>query len=274
MKTRLALLIVTITVLVAGSLFWYVKTKPPLADEYWHAWNDASKVMVDHSLWQQVLDEYLVPDEEDVNRVDYEGLKDSGSDELTQYLDQLGRIDPRELARKEQLAYWINLYNALTLRLVIDFYPIDSITDLGETIGSFGPWDDELIVIAGKQLSLNDIEHRIIRPIYQDHRIHFAVNCASIGCPDLAIQAFTGEGLEASLQEAAEAFMRHPRAMRLSNNELVLSSIFEWYEKDFGNNFSEALETILIYAPPTIRSGLQGFQGDVTYQYNWALNEI
>lgn len=114
---------------------------------------------------------------------------------LNDYLDQLSKLDPREFNRQEQYAYWVNLYNALTVKLILDNYPVASITKLGGLF-SFGPWDEKVFTVAGQTLTLNDIEHRILRPIWKDPRTHYAVNCASLGCPNLQSQAFTAQNTE------------------------------------------------------------------------------
>ena len=166
---------------------------------------------------------------------------------MNNYIEQLAGIDPRAYRRIEQKAYWINLYNALTVKLIVDHYPVGSITTLGKTLGAFGPWDDHLITLAGQTLSLNDIEHRILRPLWKDPRIHFAVNCASYGCPDLQDIAFTAENIETLLNKAATDYLSHPRGAHFDGDELVLSSIFDWYAEDFGANQQEVLNLSLIH---------------------------
>lgn len=101
--------------------------------------------------------------------------------QLKRYIQQMASLDPRDYKKQEQFAYWVNLYNALTVQLVLDNYPTSSIKKLGKGFFSFGPWDDDIIRVAGKKLTLNDIEHRILRPIWRDKRIHYVVNCASLG---------------------------------------------------------------------------------------------
>ncbi|MCY4189276.1 MAG: DUF547 domain-containing protein, partial [Bryobacterales bacterium] len=167
--------------------------------EFNSAWDrsDESNVeRIDHGPWQHVLDTYVAPDSSGVNLVDYAALSGNPSDEaaLSGYLEYLQGIDPRDYSRAEQMAYWINLYNALTVSVVLDAYPVESIKNIHEGIVPLtGPWGDVHANVAGQDLTLDNIEHDILRPVWQDRRIHYAVNCAAYGCPQLAKTAFTAE---------------------------------------------------------------------------------
>lgn len=242
-------------------------------DEYWNSSVESSKNQFDHSLWQEILEEYVITGEaSNINTVDYEGIQENDQDSLASYINYLTAIDPRNYNRAEQQAYWINLYNALTVQLISQNYPLESITTLGQTTLAFGPWDDQLTTVAGKGLSLNDIEHRILRPFWNDHRIHFAVNCASIGCPNLQAQAFTAENTEALLEQGAYEYLNHPRGLSFDNDSLTLSSIFEWYAEDFGQNPSQVLSTLSGYVNDEIAEKLNTYNGDIKYEYSWQLN--
>lgn len=249
--------------------------RPPSAekDSYWDQADSTSSHTISHALWQQTLDEYLITDHiSGINRVDYEALKDDGAEALNQYLSRLAEVDPRSFNRAEQFAYWANLYNALTVKLITDNQPINSITKLGKNPIAFGPWDDEIITVAGKALSLNDIEHRILRPIWKDHRIHFAVNCASLGCPNLLAEAFTAENQQRLLTQAAKDYLAHPRGLHLEGSTLHLSSIFDWYKEDFGNTQSERLRTLSRHLPEPLASQVENHTGTIEYRYDWQLN--
>lgn len=184
--------------------------------------------------------------------------------------------DPRRYKKIEQKAYWINLYNALTVQLILDNYPVKSITKLGEGLFSFGPWDDPAATIRGKTLSLNDIEHKILRPIWKDQRIHYAVNCASYSCPDLSAMAFTANNTEELLEEGASAYINHPRGVGVDGDDLLLSSIFDWYLVDFGDSQETLVQHLKHYAKPALKQKLAAFErngGDIDHDYNWDLNE-
>ena len=173
------------------------------------------------------LDQYVTLHNDGITRVNYAGAAGEGHALLRNYLRQVTQIDPRGLNRNEQMAYWINLYNALTVDIVLQHPQKKSIKRMGARLFSFGPWDDPVIKIAGQTLTLNDIEHRILRPIWQDHRIHYAVNCASVSCPNLSAIAFSGALLEPALSAAERTYINHPRGVSVDNpDSLTLSSIF------------------------------------------------
>ena len=234
-----------------------------------------NEAYIDHRLWQQVLDRYLVEDHiSGINRVDYQAIKNHDNPLLDNYLNYAATIDVERYSRAEQMAFWINLYNAVTVKLIVDNYPVASITKLGQKLLAFGPWDDPLITVNGEPLTLNNIEHDILRQQWQDYRIHFAVNCASLGCPNLRATAFTSANLESELEAGAREFLRHQRGLALQNNELTLSSIFDWYKDDFGHNRQQRLLLLSSYLPQGQRAQVTEFTGKIRYQYDWKLNEV
>lgn len=262
--------------MVSSVAIWYVwifNANKPELDERWATFDQASTELVDHELWQILLDDYLVTDTDSgVNLFDYAGLLDDDRQPLDDYVDVLVQQDPLKLNRLEQKAYWINLYNAATVRLILDNYPLTTITKLGDSLTDFGPWNDFAVTVNDIELSLNDIEHRIIRPLYNDYRIHFAVNCASIGCPNLAANAFTAKNLDQQLDAASAEYLTHPRGLVLEGSILKLSTLFEWYAKDFGRNQSEVLATLGKHTSAETQQGLANFTGSPSYEYDWSLN--
>lgn len=243
-------------------------------DPFWQPAAPNSTAVISHELWQQLLDEYLISDHDSgINRVDYEGLQEDGREDLQAYVEAMKRVDPRVYNRAEQFAFWVNLYNAMTVKLITENYPVDSITELGESTLAFGPWDDVLVNIAGKPLTLNDIEHRILRPLWNDHRIHFVVNCASIGCPNLLGQVLTAQNQEQLLEQAANDYLQHPRGLYFDEDKLILSSIFDWYKEDFGGSQAERLQTLSQYLPEVLALKVSNYDGAVDYHYDWQLNE-
>ena len=261
--------------LLISSLFSTHSAEAAPGADVWDVWqksNPESEQKVDHQAWQNVLDNYLVASEDGINRVRYEALGAEGRAELTGYLDALQAIDPRELNPNEQMAYWINLYNAMTLETVLRFPKKKSILRMGEKFFSVGPWNDKVMSIAGFELTLNDVEHRILRPIWQDHRIHYAVNCASIGCPNLSTTAYTGDNLEAQLQAAEQGYLAHDRGVSLNDKgtKLQLSQIYEWYRSDFAEDEAGLIAHLAERHPDGER--LRNFAGRVSYDYDWGLN--
>ena len=247
------------------------------AKDYWSFWdqhNQESTQTVSHSDWQIILDKYVrFSDKLDMYTFVYGGVSSENTKRLRHYLKTLSELDPRTLNRNEQLAYWVNLYNALTVELILKNYPVKSITKLGKGWFRQGPWDEELITIAGKALSLNDIEHRILRPIWNDSRIHYAINCASIGCPDILPTAFTGAEINDQFDKAARRFINQSKGVNFVSGRLVLSKIFEWYEDDFAGEKGVRKE-LLKYAEKGLRDQLRAYQGGISYHYNWKLNEF
>jgi len=228
--------------------------------------------VVDHSPWQQFLDRYLLAAEDGRTLVRYSDVTSEDRNQLATYIDMLATLDPDLLSYDERLAYWINLYNALTVKIVLDNPDKPGIRQMGSHSASTGPWDDVLLSIAGKPVTLNDIEHRILRPIFKDHRIHFAINCASTSCPNLAPEAYSAANVERLLQQGEQSYLHHPRGLVFAESgELHLSSIFAWYRADFAEDRA-ALLSYLANARPDIAERLREHAGDIRFAYDWTLN--
>lgn len=245
--------------------------------EPWDMWivaDQNNQATIDHSSWQQILNLYLRTNAPDgINRFDYAAVTEADRVRLGEYIGRLAATDPRDYRRIEQLAYWLNLYNALTVQVVLEAYPVPSIRAVRGGMLNPGPWDDELIVVAGEALTLNDIEHRILRPVWLDPRIHYGVNCASLGCPDLSVEVYTGANVQQLLDAGARNFINHPRGVRLQEGKLRLSSIYDWFAEDFGPAEADLLEHLAGYADPQLAAGLRGWTGRIRYDYDWRLNE-
>ena len=240
----------------------------------WEAANDRSTDRIDHGDWQYILDTYVVSGNTDgINRFDYSAVSPADRARLQAYLEELSKLDPRSYSRAEQRAYWINLYNALTVEVVLQHYPVKSIRKIHGGLLGTGPWKREPVTVAGRPLSLNDIEHRILRPIWRDPRIHYAVNCASLGCPNLSARAFTGANTEDMLDAAAKAYVNHRRGVAFDDGRLTLSSIYDWFDVDFGGSETALLEHIARYAELELAQKLAGYDGRIRYDYDWGLNE-
>lgn len=208
-------------------------------------------------------------------RVNYGRVSPADRKSLEAYLDALAATPIGKLDRPQQLALWINLYNALTIRTVLDHYPIGSIRDVDISPGLFedGPWGKKLIAVEGEPLSLDDIEHRILRPIWRDPRLHYALNCAALGCPDLQPAAFEAPILESQLDEAARAYINHPRGARIDGGHLIVSSIYVWYAADFGGGDISIIAHLRRYADAALDRALAGRSNIDKDSYDWALND-
>jgi len=244
--------------------------------EYWAFWDkskDQSHRTINHTAWDDILGRYLtINHQSGVNRFRYGDVSSSDNKKLNRYIKSLTKLDPREYNRHEQKAYWMNLYNALTVQLVIKNYPVESITDIGGVFSS-GPWNKDLIKLEGKKLSLNDIEHRILRPLWKDHKIHFGVVCASVSCPNLQPVAFTGRNVDRLLKKAGKEYINHPRGVHLEKGVMQVSSIFDWYGDDFSKDKKKLTKILAHYADDRLALYLLGFKGKIKYDYDWALNE-
>lgn len=272
---RLFIAALALTVVVAAAGFYVVNLNDTSSelDSRWASSTESSELEIDHSAWQLLLDDYLVSDTDSgVNLFDYSGLLDDGREPLDEYVGYMVSVDPLTLNPREQKAYWINLYNVLTVQLILDNSPTVSITELGSNPLDFGPWNDVAASINGIELSLNDIEHRIIRPLYDDYRIHFAVNCASIGCPNLATGVFNAADLDEQLDAAASEYLNHPRGIHFDGDQLLLSSLFEWYASDFGDDQDGVLATLGRHVGADVRDALSKYDGTPEYAYDWGLN--
>ena len=247
--------------------------------ELWPKWlghNSHSEIRVDHKGWDRFLKIYIVTDEPSgINRVGYARVTPEDKENLKEYLKGLQSVQVSGLNRDEQEAYWINLYNALTVKVVLDHYPVKSIRDIDISPGWFkdGPWDAKLVKIEGEGMTLNDIEHRILRPIWKDNRIHFAVNCASLGCPNLQPEAFTRENTQKLLEKGAREYANHSRGLRIEGNRLTLSKIYKWFRADFGGSEDKVIRHLLQYVKAPLAQTLRAFRGRITYEYDWDLNE-
>lgn len=227
-----------------------------------------STVPPDHQIWQQLLKTHVSSD----GKVNYRGFVQDKS-KLEQYLAQLSANAPdrKTWSKNEQLAYWINAYNAFTVKLIVDNYPTASIKDLGPKLkipGIQDVWHYEFFKIGGKSTSLDEIEHSILRKEFNEPRIHFAINCASVSCPPLLNEAFTSEKMESQLQKMAIAFINDASRNKITADAIQVSSIFSWFKEDFTKKGS-LIDFLNQYSKVKIKSSAK-----VSYlDYNWKLNE-
>ncbi len=243
--------------------------------ERWEAHDPESKTEIDHQAWGQILQTYLVASPDGVNRFSYGAVSPGDRERLDRYITELSGLPIDNYSRAEQQAYWINLYNALTIQVVLAHYPVDSIRDIDISPGLFadGPWDKELITVAGEDLSLNDIEHRILRPIWRDPRIHYAVNCASIGCPNLQVTPFTAGNANELMDRAARDYVNSPRGVRPGKDGLIVSSIYVWFREDFGEDDEDLVAHLSRYAGPELQALIAKTPKLVEHDYDWSLND-
>jgi len=219
---------------------------------------------ISHDTWDELLRAHVTDD----GVVDYTGfIKEKAKFE--KYLTLLSNNPPqRSWKRTEQLAYWINAYNAFTVKLIVDHYPVKSIKDIKRGVPFVNTvWDIKFIEIAGHKYDLNKIEHGILRKRFKEPRVHFAINCASASCPPLLNRAYTGDQLYAQLNQQARRFLADTYKNKITANNTQLSKIFKWFKKDFTKEGS-LKDFIAKYAPDSFNKNAK-----ISYmKYDWRLN--
>jgi hypothetical protein len=238
----------------------------------WLAHDESATTRIDHTPWNDLLARYLVVGE--VNLFRYRDVSPPDRQGLKAYLRKLASTVVGALGRAEQLAYWVNLYNSLTVDLVLDHYPVASIQDIAISPGlfSFGPWDKAIIQIEGEPVTLNDIEHRILRPIWQDARLHYVLNCASRGCPSLPPVALTAENAGTLMERGAISFV-NGHGTKAQDGMLAVSSLYSWFIEDFGGDQTGVLAHLHRYAREPLLSQLAGRTRIDDDYYDWRLND-
>lgn len=220
---------------------------------------------VDHSLYAGLLKKYVKN-----GVVDYAGFKKEET-QLNQYLSTLEKTDTKALPHNAQFAFYINAYNAWTIKLILTGYPgVKSIKDLGSFFKS--PWKKKIARIDGKVLTLDHIENDILRPRFKDPRVHFAINCASKSCPPLQSEPYRGDILDQQLTEVTEAFINDPDRNRLEGDKLYVSKILKWYSEDFDDDI---VGFFIKYAKGALRQKLQKNMKHIEVEYldyDWSLN--
>jgi hypothetical protein len=248
--------------------------------ELWARWqkhDPANRKTIDHYAWDRFLKQYVVaPHPSGINRVRYPAITPEDVKSLKNYLQEMQNVAISNYNRAEQKAYWINFYNAATVDLIAARFPLKSIRDINISPGLLarGPWGAKLFSVEGERLSLDDIEHRILRPIWKDNRVHYALNCASLGCPNLQPVAFTADNSETLLDRGAKDFINHPRGVMIQKGRLQVSSIYVWFQEDFGGDAEELMEHWQKYANPPLADSLEKYSGGLAHDYDWRLNGV
>lgn len=227
------------------------------------------------------------------DRVDYRALQSNRAalDAVVKGFAQVGEADLAGWSRADQMAFWINAYNALTLQVIVDHYPIRgrffSVAPRNSIRQIDGVWTKTTWPVAGRRVTLDDIEHAILRPVYGDARIHFAVNCASVSCPPLALEPYRGATLDAQLDEAARTYLASSQGVVVRGDTLRVSSIFKWYGEDFVEGYASPgpargsstdraiLGVVGRYGPEAARQLAASGRARVQFlAYDWSLNDV
>ncbi|MBS0243577.1 MAG: DUF547 domain-containing protein [Proteobacteria bacterium] len=240
----------------------------------------AGRAPISNEAFDRLLAKYVAVGADSIARVDYARWSASPADRksLGGYIAALSSTAPSELAKTDLFAYWANLYNAITLDVVLDRYPVASIRDIKsdeffDPKSLIGPWRSKRVTVEGRRYSLDDIEHVQVRPKFNEPRTHYAFNCASIGCPNLQPKAWNGATLAADLDNAARSYINHPRGVTaLGSGRLKVSSIYKWFAADFEPDGGVTAH-LRKYARPELAAAIDAGARVVEDGYDWSLNE-
>lgn len=221
-----------------------------------------------HQIFDELLKKHVSKD----GLVNYKGFIEDKA-KLEKYLDLLSNNAPdRQIwSKDQQLSYWINAYNAFTIKLIVDNYPVKSIKDLDPKMSIplvNTVWHIKFFKIGGKDASLDEIEHKILRKEFDEPRIHFAINCASISCPKLLNEAFFSDSIDFQLDKVAKSFINDPLRNKITPNRIEISQIFSWFKGDFTKNGS-LIDYLNMYSNVGISSNAKKSH----LKYDWSLNE-
>ncbi len=263
----------TVTIALASITIVTLPARADLATKF-KAFQKGSSKSIDHSAWDKLLKTHIRKGKDDLNEINYKAFKKSGHKTLKSYLQRLQAVNVISLDRAEQFAFWVNLYNAKTVDVILDRYPVSSIKKIWSGIFSPGPWKLKNMKVNGETLTLDDVEHVILRGLWGDPRIHYAVNCAAIGCPNLSIDAFTAANTQRLLEGGAKAYVNSARGVKISGGRVQASKIYKWFKKDFGGNEQGILKHLRLYAAPRLAAKLKTARSINSYDYDWSLNDL
>jgi hypothetical protein len=243
----------------------------------WFVNDPGSVETIDHSIWDAFVQKYVRVRPHGVNRVDYDAVTTEDHLALKQYLADMGRVEIARYNRDEQIAFWMNLYNAAMVDLVLDNPQADSVLQIrGPGINVVGPWLRPVAKIHGRAVSFNDIEHYILREAFNDMGmpIHYGVNCASMGCPSISPRAHTGQNWRENLKRTAHQFINCKHGVHFEDGKLFTSKIYDsWFKDDFGGTDAKVIAHLLKYAEPELAAELKKHKTISGDFYDWRLNQ-
>ena len=245
--------------------------------DIWSINDPQSTAEIDHRIWDDILATYLRHSETMPRRVDYEAFTEEDKLSVKAYLDYLGSIEITKYNREQQIAFWMNLYNAAMVNTVLDSMPVNSVLQIrGPGINVVGPWLKLVARVEGQQVSFNDIEHYILRPHFNDMGalVHYGLNCASMGCPSMAPRAHTAQNWRDNLDENARAYINSEHGLRFEDDGLYTSKIYaSWFQEDFGGSDESAIAHLRQFARPGLAERLAEHSRILGDFYDWRLNE-
>lgn len=243
--------------------------------EYWAMWdasNESNAKQVDHSPWDNLLGSYTVIEPESgIVYVRYGDFDTAAQKNLRNYIEGLAKIDPRGYSKLEQKAYWMNLYNALSVQAVLENFDTLKAAGFSERLDT-RVLDKDRVKVAKEKLSLNDIEHRILRPIWKDHRVLFGLNCATHDCPNLSARAYTADNIKELLAAAGKRFINENSGVVYTDGVLYASRLFQDYLADFATDERMLRKVFAHYSQDMKALYMLGYKGDITYVTDSRLN--
>jgi hypothetical protein len=257
--------------LLAGAVL-IATSQPVFAASALAEFKPSGSAKADHSAFDMILKQHVSVDATGYASVNYGALL-SQRNRVEAYVASLLDLDPRQLSRAEAHAYWINLYNAKTLAVMLEHWPVKSIRDIqlgGGGLFGKGPWSKKLMTINGVELSLDDVEHRIVRAIFNNPLSHYALNCASFSCPNLMPSAYTAANLNTQMRESATLYINHPRGVSIADGKITASKIYSWYAGDFGGK-ANLKSHWKEFALPQLAAQIDAASFD-SFDYDWTVN--
>lgn len=259
-------------------MFFFMDVNAAPKAELIKFWDDSeplSSMLANHDAWQEILTAYVDDQHPSgINRFDYSAVTASDARKLKEHLVAVQKLEPRQLNSNEAKAYWINMFNAILVDKIVDAYQSGSSRAVKRILNGglrSSGWGDDVAEILMQSISLNDIEHGILRPIWKDSRIHFALSAGTVGGANIQKTAFSGDNVEELLEKARVEFFQHPRSVRIKGNRVILNTVFEWYASDFASNKKALLAYIRENVSEEKRRMMQG-RSKIRYDYSWDLN--
>ncbi len=242
---------------------------------FWNEYDSSSNLFVDHTSWGYLLNKHVQLKTDGTTVIAYANFTQPDRQVLEKYIQSLASFPIEKLNRKEQYAFWLNLYNALVVRLVLEHYLILSIADIegDDNFLKRGPFNRQLIIIKGWPLSLSFIRKKILSNLFLDPRFHYGLCDAAVGSPRLQRRPYTGDKVDRMLDEAALEYINHSRTVSVKKGKvLVLSALYEMYPEEFGHTFPEIFQHIRLYAMDHVKNKLSSAV-QVTFDFDWSLND-
>lgn len=237
---------------------------------HWSAHDNNSSATIDHSAFADFLDKYLVVRDDAPNLIRYQKVSQADHKRLVGYIQRLATIPLAQYNRKVQLAYWLNLYNAALLNLILDHYPVDSIRKINW--GQAGIWEIPAVQVDGYRLSLATIRYDILQPIWHQSLVYYGLSSAALGGPGLPAQPYSANGIEQQLRANARKFINSDQGLRINDDKLIVSSFFERYRNAFGRSDTALISQLREHAAPALSARLDVFNTISEFTYDWHLN--